>query len=59
MMNSNNVPQPTEQAGMKERISALWSSRNRITTFFILTATGLVLNCCCLIIPLWDYSGGR
>jgi hypothetical protein len=58
-MNSNHTPPPTEQAGIGQRISAFWSSRNRITAFIILAATGLVLNCCCLIIPLWDYSGGR
>ena len=59
MMNSNNVPQPTERVGMKERLSALWNSRSRITTIFFLVTTGLVLNCCCLIIPLGSYTGGR
>ncbi len=59
-MNSNHVAPPAERAGIGQRISsALWSSRNRIAAFIILAATGLVLNCCCLIIPLWDYSGGR
>ena len=58
-MNSNHTPPSTQWAGIGQRISTLWSSRNRITAFIILTATGLVLNCCCLIIPLWDYSGGR
>ena len=58
-MNLNQDPQPMEQIGIGKRISELWSSRNRITAFIILAATELVLNCCCLIIPLWDYSGGR
>jgi hypothetical protein len=58
-MNLNQDTQPTEQIGIGKRISELWSSRSRVTAFFILAATGLVLNCCCLIIPLWDYSGGR
>jgi hypothetical protein len=58
-MNLNQDPQPTERVGIGKRISELWSARNRITAFIILAATGLVLNCCCLIIPLWDYSGGR
>ena len=57
-MNSNHVPQPAERVGLEKRISALWSSRKRIATFFILVTTGVVLNCCCLIIPLWDYTGG-
>ncbi len=58
-MNSKNTTQPMGRLGIGKRISELWSARNRITAFIILAATGLVLNCCCLIIPLWDYSGGR
>ena len=57
-MNSDQTPQPTKGAGIRKRISNLWDSRNRIVTLIFLATTGLVLNCCCVIIPLWDSSGG-
>ena len=53
-MNLNQAPQPTERAGIGKRISDLWNSRNRIARLIILATTGLVLNCCCVIIPLWS-----
>jgi len=51
-MNLNQVPQPTERVGIRKRIFDLWNSRNRIAKLIILATTGLVLNCCCVIIPL-------
>ena len=30
----------------------LWNSRHRIAKLLILATTGMVLNCCCVIIPL-------
>lgn len=51
-MNLNQAPQPTERVGIGKRISDLWNSRNRIAKLIILATTGLVLNCCCVIIPL-------
>ena len=50
-MNINQNPLPTEQVGIGKRISNLWNSRTRKTKLIIL-ATGLVLNCCCIVIPL-------
>src|SRR5215216_8071053 len=51
-MNLNQTPQPTERVGIKERISKGWNSRNRIVRLTTLVTLGLVLNCCCVIIPL-------
>jgi len=51
-MKVNQTPQPTERAGIGKRISDVWNSRNRLTRLLILATTGLVLNCCCVIIPL-------
>ena len=51
-MNLKQAPQPTERVGIGKRISDLWNSRNRIAKLLILATTGLVLNCCCVIIPL-------
>ena len=57
-MSLNQSPQPTERVGIRKRISDVWNSRNRIVALLFLVTTGLVLNCCCVIIPLWDSSGG-
>ena len=43
---------PTERVGIGERISKIWNSRNRIVRLTTLVTLGLVLNCCCVIIPL-------
>src|SRR4051812_2398400 len=51
-MNLNQTTQPTERVGIKERISKGWNSRNRIVRLITLVTLGLVLNCCCVIIPL-------
>lgn len=51
-MNLNQASQPTERIGIRKRIADLWNSRNRIARLTILVTTGLVLNCCCVIIPL-------
>lgn len=58
-MNLNQPPQPTERVNLGKRISDLWNSRNRIAKLMIVLSSGLVLNCCCIIIPLWDSSGVR
>ena len=50
-MNLNQNPLPTEQVGIGKRISHFWNFRNRRAKLIILS-TGLVLNCCCVIIPL-------
>ena len=42
---------------MGKRISDLWNSRKRIVTLVIFVTSGLVLNCCCVIIPLLDSAG--
>ena len=52
MMNSNQFPQPPERVDIRKRISVLWNSRNRIARLTILATAGLVLQCCCLIIPI-------
>lgn len=57
-MNLNQAPQPMHRAGIGKRISGLWNSRNRITRLMILAMTGLVLNCCCVIIPLSTQAKG-
>jgi hypothetical protein len=57
-MNLNQAPQPMQRAGIRKRIAALWSSRNRISRLVILATTGLVLNCCCVIIPLSTQATG-
>src|SRR5215212_10387089 len=51
-MNLNHALQVTKPDNIGKRISDLWNSRNRIVRLTILAATGLVLNCCCVIIPL-------
>jgi hypothetical protein len=51
-MNLKQATQRTERVGIGKRISDLWNSKNRIVRLTILAATGLVLNCCCVIIPL-------
>ena len=51
-MNLNQASQPTERIGIRKRIADLCNSRNRIARLTILVTTGLVLNCCCVIIPL-------
>src|SRR5688572_2525578 len=51
-MSLNQAPQPTERVGIGKRISDLWNSRNKRAMLFILATTGLVLNCCCVVIPL-------
>ena len=51
-MNLNQAPQPHERVGMGNHISDLWNSRNRLSKILILATTGLILNCCCVIIPL-------
>ena len=51
-MNLNQTPQPTNRLGIGRRISNVWNSRNRLARLLILVTTGLVLNCCCVIIPL-------
>lgn len=43
---------PTERVGIGKRISNAWNSRNRIVRVTTLVTLGLVLNCCCVIIPL-------
>lgn len=58
-MNLNQPPQPTERVNLGNRISDLWNSRNRIAKLIVVLSSGLVLNCCCIIIPLWDSSGVR
>ena len=57
-MDLNQVSQPTERAGISKRISDLWNSRNRIARLVIFAAAGLVLNCCCVIIPLSGKAAG-
>ena len=52
MINLKQAPQPGEGSNWGKQISNLWSSKNRITRLIILATTGLVLNCCCVIIPL-------
>ena len=51
-MNSNPDPQPTEPVGIGKRLADVWNSRSRIASLVILLTSGLVLNCCCVIIPL-------
>ena len=51
-MNLDQTPQSTERIGLGKRISDFWSSRNRTAKIIMLSTTGFVLNCCCLIIPL-------
>ena len=51
-MNSNQTPMPTERVGIGKRISNAWNSPNRIVRLITLVTLGLVLNCCCVIIPL-------
>src|SRR5688572_29554500 len=51
-MSLNQAPQPTGRVGIGKRISDLWNSRNRRAMLLILATTGLVLNCCCVVIPL-------
>ena len=51
-MDLNQALQPTEWVDIRKRISNLWNSRNRITKLIIWATAGLVLNCCCVIIPL-------
>jgi hypothetical protein len=58
-MNVDPTPQTTQPGNIGKRISDLWNSRNRIAMLFVVLSSGLVLNCCCLIIPLWGTSGGR
>jgi hypothetical protein len=48
----NQAPQPAKRVGIGKRISDVWNSRNRLARLLILVTTGLVLNCCCVIIPL-------
>ena len=50
-MNLNQTPLSTERIGIGKRISDLWNSGNRRAKLIIL-ATGLILNCCCVVIPL-------
>ena len=57
-MNLDQTPQPTERVNIGKRISDLWNSRNRMAMLVVAVTSSLVLNCCCLIIPLWDFSGG-
>jgi hypothetical protein len=52
IMNFNQAPQPAERFGIGKRISDLWNSGNKRVNLIILATTGLVLNCCCVIIPL-------
>ena len=54
MTNLNQAPQPSEPADIGKRISELWNSKNRIARLAVLATSGLVLNCCCVIIPLWQ-----
>jgi hypothetical protein len=56
MVNVDQTPQPTERVGIGKRISEVWNSRKRITRLVVLGTSGLVLQCCCIIIPLWDSS---
>jgi len=58
MMDLNQAPQPTEQVSIGERLSNVWNSRSRIARIIILTTSGLALNGCCIVIPLWWSSGG-
>jgi hypothetical protein len=51
-MNLDQTTQPKERVGIKKRISNVWNSRNRMVRLIMLVTTGLVLNCCCVIIPL-------
>ncbi len=57
-MNLEQTPQPTERVGLGKRISDLWNSRNRIARLTILVTSGLILNCCCIIIPLSTKANG-
>ena len=57
-MNVDQTPKPTERTGIRERIADAWNSRNRVVTIVVWLSAGLVLNCCCIVIPLWDSSGG-
>ena len=58
MLNLDQTSQPAERTGFGKRISDLWNSGNRRARLLFWAASGLVLNCCCIIIPLWDSSGG-
>jgi hypothetical protein len=53
MMDSNQTPQPTERVGIAERLSNVWNSRSRIARIILLTASGLAIQGCCIVIPLW------
>ena len=57
-MNLQQTSRPTERVGLGKRISDLWNSRNRIARLTILVTSGLVLNCCCIIIPLSTKANG-
>lgn len=59
MMNLKQVPQPTERLGIGKRIFNLWHSRNRVARLIMLATIGLVLNCCCIIIPIPHSSTGN
>jgi len=59
MMNLKQVPQPMERLGIGKRISHLWNSRNRVARLIMLATLGLVLNCCCIIIPIPHSSTGN
>ena len=54
MMDLNQTPQPTERVEIGKRISEVWNSGKRITRLVVLVTGGLVLQCCCIIVPLWD-----
>jgi len=51
-MNLHQAPQHTERVNIGKRIADLWNSRNRRTRLIIWATTGMVLNCCRVIIPL-------
>ena len=52
MRNLNQALQPISRVGIGKRISDLWNSGNRRALLLTLATTGLVLNCCCVVIPL-------
>lgn len=58
MMNPNQVLRSTERIGIGKGISDLWNSRNRVVRLIMLGTLGLVLNCCCIIIPIPHSSTG-
>ena len=49
-MNLDQAPLPAERVGIGKRISDLWNSGYRRVMLIILAT--LVLNCCCVVIPL-------